>query len=344
MGIFEDSLEGSMLSIGRNPEWQNPAFPETASLPDPSLLPETAINGKDLRNSPKCLVWFAPRELIHAHGSRVRVTTVDDTDTYTVTLGGVNDLDHDYAASGGDLATGIIDGLATAINDGVDLVTLGGDTLAFVDNSPLGDTIVRTGAGSFVTDGIAPGDTVTLTGTANNDVTYTVAAVVALTLTLVTTDAVFVEAGQSVTAFVVQRPVVASNELRDTVVLGVTTQVATLVITHAKVHTEFDDPANTFTTAVSTTLAGVLEFDEDASGGDITLYLTAGGTGAAKPAATQWILARNGAFASITYVGLTERVDTAGFGRIYPQLTNLTSPTPAATITYTLKVAPAIVE
>jgi hypothetical protein len=339
MGVFEDSLEASMLSIGRNPEWQNPAYPQVSGVADASLLPETAINGVALGNSPKCIVWFAPRELMHGHGARVRVTTVLDTDTYTVGLGevGGNVLDHDYLATGGDLEADIIDGLVLEINTGVDLLTLGGTTIAYVNANP--DTITRL-AGSWITDGVNVGDRVTPTHTAangNDGLTYTVAGVTALVLTLVAADDVAVEATSATDNFVVQRPVTASRETRS--------GVETLVITRKRLdESEVDDPANNFTTAVSTLSTGVLEFDEDAIGGDVTVYLTARGSGSLQPAASQWIAARNGAFTGIDHLGLVERVDTAGFGRIYPQVTNVTSPTTGATVTYTIKAAPAILE
>jgi len=47
----------------------------------------------------------------------IRVTTVDDTATYTVR---VNETDYDYAALGGDTATEILDGLETALAAGVE--------------------------------------------------------------------------------------------------------------------------------------------------------------------------------------------------------------------------------
>lgn len=338
MAIFEDSLEASMLSIGRNPGWTSPAFPKTDGVADPTLLPETAINGIALRNSPKCLVWFAPRELVHAHGARVRVTAVDDTDTYTVTLGGTNPLDHDYAATGGDEEAEIIDGLVSAINDGVDLTTLGGDTLEYTNANP--DTLTRAGGGSWVTDGLQPGDRVTATHTAtnaNDGITFTVAEVTSATvLTLVEADIVTALAGSTVTNFVVQRPVTASRETRS--------GVETLVITYKRLeNSEVDDPTNTFTVAVSAAGAGALEFDEDATGGAIQMFLVAGGAGLL-PASTQWIAARNGEFTGIDYRGLVERVDCAGFSRIYPRATAITSPTTGATATYTLKLGPSILE
>ena len=327
MSIFEDSLEASLLSIGRNSNWLVPSFPSG----DPSRLPELANHGTPLNNAPKCLFWFAPRELMHAHGARVRVTTVLDTDTYTVTLGGTNPLDHDYVATGGDLEADIIDGLALAINDGVDLGVL---TLDYTVAGP--DTITRS-AGSWITDGVQVGDRITPVGSALNDFTYTVATVTSATiLTLVATDTVAADTADPTTGTIIQRPVTAVRETRS--------GVETLVITHALVNAEVDDPANTFTVVVSTLSTGALEFDEDALTGEITLFLVSKGVGANKPAPSQWCFARNGAFTAIDYLGLVERVDCASFDRIYPRLTGVTSPTTGATITYTLRVAPAIME
>lgn len=335
MGIFEDSLEASLLSIARNPGWSNPAFPQTDGVADPTLPPETAINGTALRNSPKCLVWFAPRELMAFHGSRVRVTTVDDTATYTVTLGDTNTLAHVYVASASDLAADILGGLADEINLGVDLGALGGATIAYADANP--DTITRS-SGDWTADGVDVGDRITFTHTAanaNDNITYTVASLTATVLTLVADDAVTAVGASTVTACVVQKPLTAAVETRS--------GIATLVINKRRVNPEVDDPASTYTTAVNATGTGVLEFDEDATGGTVTLFLTAGGTGQL-PEADQWVFARNGEFQSVDYRGVVERVDTAGFGRIYPQVSSITSPTANATVKYTLKIAPAIME
>lgn len=337
MGIFEDSLEASLLSIARNVEWANPSFPTTDGVADPSQLPELPTHGSPLRNSPKCLVWFSPRENISGHGARVRVTTVDDTATYTVTLGDTNTLDHDYAAIALDEETEILQGLADEINTGVDLGGLGGATIEYINANP--DTITRS-AGDWTADGVDVGDRITLTHTAanaNDGIEYIVASLTATVLTLVAADAVTAVAPSTVTACVVRKPVVASVETRD--------GVPTLVITGVRVEdSEVDDPTNTYTTAVSATGSGELEFDEDATGGDITIFLTAAGVAAERPEADQWIFARNGEFTGIDHVGMVERVDCASFGRIYPQVTNVTNPTTDATVVYTIKVAPAILE
>ena len=62
--------------------------------------------------------------------------------------------------------------------------------LTFGNANP--DTIVRA-SGSWVSDGVVAGDIISITGSLYNDGTYTVATVAALTLTLITTDALTAE-------------------------------------------------------------------------------------------------------------------------------------------------------
>lgn len=62
--------------------------------------------------------------------------------------------------------------------------------LTFGNANP--DTIVRA-SGSWVSDGVVTGDIISITGSLYNDGTYTVATVAALTLTLITTDALTAE-------------------------------------------------------------------------------------------------------------------------------------------------------
>ncbi len=64
------------------------------------------------------------------------------------------------------------------------------DSLTFVDSNP--DTITR-GAGSFITDGYAAGMLIVVTGTASNNGTFRVAAVVAGTLTLASSETLVAE-------------------------------------------------------------------------------------------------------------------------------------------------------
>lgn len=75
--------------------------------------------------------------------------------------------------------------------------TITGTGIAFVDSNP--DTITDTGNG-FVTAGFQAGDKIVVSGTTNNNTTFTVATVAAGTLTLIPGDTVTAEAaGASVT-------------------------------------------------------------------------------------------------------------------------------------------------
>jgi hypothetical protein len=69
------------------------------------------------------------------------------------------------------------------------------NTLAFVDSDP--DTITDSGSG-FVTTGFAAGDIIAVSGSSKNDGIYTVATVVAGTITLIATDELTAEAAGSV--------------------------------------------------------------------------------------------------------------------------------------------------
>lgn len=75
----------------------------------------------------------------------------------------------------------------------------GGRTLTFVEGGGSADTIVAS-TGSFVTDGYYAGMLLTVAGTTNNNGTYTLATVAALTLTLATTDDLVDEGPLSATA------------------------------------------------------------------------------------------------------------------------------------------------
>lgn len=59
-----------------------------------------------------------------------------------------------------------------------------GVSLTYNDNDGTGNSEITRGAGSFIRDGHRVGESVTVSGTASNDGTYTVTAVAALTLTL----------------------------------------------------------------------------------------------------------------------------------------------------------------
>jgi len=65
--------------------------------------------------------------------------------------------------------------------------------VAFSENTPSADTITRS-SGSFLTDGFKAGQRITVSGSHANDASYTIASVVAGTITLVTSDDVTTEA------------------------------------------------------------------------------------------------------------------------------------------------------
>lgn len=94
-------------------------------------------------------------------------------------------------------------GLCRAVTAGATTITLQGTLtgtgIAFVDGGASPDTITDSGNG-FVTAGFAAGDVITVSGTTNNNRTYTIATVAAGTLTLIPDDIVTTEAaGASVT-------------------------------------------------------------------------------------------------------------------------------------------------
>lgn len=334
-----------VMAIARVPEWKRlGAIGSGHSHNAYTGVPATQTSGITLATNEgfaiRTLFLVSPRERAHAHRSRVRVTTVDDTATYTATLGesGAQTLDHDYAATGGDAEPEILAGLRDSINTGVDLGALGGANLTFADANP--DTITRS-AGDWTTDGVNVGDRVTPTGTASNDVTYTVAGVTTTVLTLVANDAVVAEGPVAVTAFVVQRPVQATVEDRD----GDGTD-DTLVVERIDVDEEIDDPTNDFTTTVSATGSGALEFDEDATSFDLQVWLLPAGQGSVKQDVEQlWTIPPSSEFTGIDYKGRSERVDTAGFSRQYQQISNITNPSgDSGDATIQNFVGPAILE
>lgn len=77
-------------------------------------------------------------------------------------------------------------------------ITIGATTtLAFADANP--DTITRA-AGNWISDGVLPGDIITITGSASNNGTFTAATVGATALTLVATDTLVAEGAVAATA------------------------------------------------------------------------------------------------------------------------------------------------
>ena len=97
--------------------------------------------------------------------------------------------------------------------------TAAGTTFSFVDSDP--DTITRA-AGSFVTDGFLAGDLITVSGTASNDGTYTIATVAAATITLIATDTLVAEAAVATAVLTTERELMSANATRTTFTYEVT--------------------------------------------------------------------------------------------------------------------------
>jgi len=132
--------------------------------------------------------------------SGTRQVTIEGIDyTYTggegsTTLTGVSPNPTGGGHTAGDFVHQTI---RVSTNTPVAAVAYTNTTIAFVNSNP--DTITDS-ANGFVTQGFKVGDIITVSGTVNNNRTYTIATVVAGTLTLVTTDAVTAEgAGGSFT-------------------------------------------------------------------------------------------------------------------------------------------------
>jgi len=79
---------------------------------------------------------------------------------------------------------------ATALVSSVTSTSITADTIAFVDSNP--DTITDSGNG-FVTAGFVAGDKIVVSGTSNNNGTYTIDTVAAGTITLIASDALTAE-------------------------------------------------------------------------------------------------------------------------------------------------------
>jgi len=128
-----------------------------------------------------------------------QVTIGATTYTYTggegtTTLTGVTP---DPTAGGHSVGDFVFQTIRTSTNAPIATATKTASTIAFVNSNP--DTITDSGNG-FVTAGFVAGDIITVSGTTNNNKTYTAQTVVAGTITLVSTDSVTAEgAGASVT-------------------------------------------------------------------------------------------------------------------------------------------------
>ena len=104
-------------------------------------------------------------------------------------------------------------------------VKLSAATIAFVDNDPLADTITDSGSG-FLVAGFQAGDQITVSGSASNDGSYTIATVVAGTITLLKKDSLTNE-GASVTV-----KIVASKSVPDGVSVTVRAKLANTGVIH----------------------------------------------------------------------------------------------------------------
>ena len=79
-------------------------------------------------------------------------------------------------------------------------------TIAFVENTASADTITDSGNG-FLTAGFQPGDTITVSGSASNDGTYTIDSVVAGTITLIARNDLATEAAGATVKIVASKTV-----------------------------------------------------------------------------------------------------------------------------------------
>lgn len=312
------------LIIGRRPEWQQITLrTDGAAVPVTRKgAPYAAGSGIGLNNSPKTRVAVDLREDVARYGHRVRVTTVANATTYTITVDG---FDYDYLSDADATQAEIVQGLVDAINNGV---SLGNISLTFADNAPPTEDTITRGAGDWTADNVGSGTQITLSngsGAALNEgLTFTASASTAPTATVFTcivTDDVSAEtetydviAKQQVSAVAEDRD---GDGTIDTVVittlLGIE-QVAVIgpITTNT---TSAQDAAIELlaseTTVQTVTVSAELEFDKDATTCDVEVYFTAGG----KNPQTGWRSPNECQFTSLTYIGLDERINSAGCTR-----------------------------
>lgn len=86
------------------------------------------------------------------------------------------------------------------------------DSWTFADADP--DTITRVGPGSFLTDGLRPGDLITVDGTVSNNGQFTIDTVTALVITLIITDALVAEVAVTTASLVTERECMSANATR----------------------------------------------------------------------------------------------------------------------------------
>jgi len=301
----------AVKSQGQNPDW--------IELTDTNDKPYSSSAGKSCAGAVLTRVLCALRELPGRFSSRVTVTTVDDSATYTITIDG---LTFAYAASGGDTAEDILAGLSVAIAAGESLGSL---TLTFTDANP--DTILRS-AGSWITDGVAIGTQV-YTDSVSNPGPFTVAS---LTATLLTLDAADVVVGEGPTAYTVtvKEQVTPTLEDRDKDSLS-----DTLVITRA------DNFLNEHITTIAATGTGVLAAEEDCSAGTMTIYTLPEVDGDDQDNLTPrqgmyvpWVRPRD-ASETLDSDGFDERVFTSGSWRVACYVYDLVGPSDPDAVTPT---------
>ena len=120
-----------------------------------------------------------------------------------------------------------------------------GTTFSFVDSDP--DTITRA-AGSFVADGILDGDLITVSGTASNNGTFTVATVAPTTITLIASDTLIAEAAVATAVITTEREIMSANATRK----SFTYEVSYLDAAVPEYETFFGVEVNTATITVPT--------------------------------------------------------------------------------------------
>lgn len=153
--LFEKVNKLSVLSVGRRLKFSAQDEVKSGALPGP---PSSAADGTNLEDAVIAMLAVRLREDAASRTADVTIDTVDDTATYTVTIdsNAVN-----YAASGGDTETEIVEGLRDAINaDGtvsaIVTATVDGDTLKLsgdgADDYTIAVSATGSGALSFLAD------------------------------------------------------------------------------------------------------------------------------------------------------------------------------------------------
>jgi len=129
---YELIKELSVLSQGRAPEYSAQSEVTPGNLNGP---PDSAGAGVALGEAVVTMIKVISRADASKRQADISVAAVDDTATYTATIGGTA---HDYAAGAGDDALAILTGLWEAINAGAEPVTA---TLVDADEDGTDDTL-----------------------------------------------------------------------------------------------------------------------------------------------------------------------------------------------------------